>query len=174
MSSSAARHGRAVATLCLTTLALGALLACKLGKKEEAPEAGATAAPPTDLSPTPEPTTPAPTPPDTAAAPGTPAPNATTPRGATPKATTTTATASATATTTTTATASATTPPAPTASTTATATATATASHCAPKCQGVLTNCLKPATTDGGLPTLADPTACQKAFNDCVAACSAP
>ena len=42
---------------------------------------------------------------------------------------------------------------------------------CQTKCNGALQACLVPAKKEGGLPTLADPTKCQTAFNDCLSAC---
>lgn len=44
---------------------------------------------------------------------------------------------------------------------------------CADKCQGIMATCLTPTIpTDGGLPQIKDPAACQAAANACKAACS--
>jgi hypothetical protein len=43
--------------------------------------------------------------------------------------------------------------------------------ECTDRCNSALRTCLTPSVTEGGLPSLGDPTACQKAFNDCTAAC---
>lgn len=42
---------------------------------------------------------------------------------------------------------------------------------CASKCQGVLQTCLTPGKTEAGMPTFADPTKCQAAFDECAKAC---
>lgn len=42
---------------------------------------------------------------------------------------------------------------------------------CASKCQGVLQACLTPGKTEAGMPTFADPTKCQAAFDECAKAC---
>lgn len=42
---------------------------------------------------------------------------------------------------------------------------------CQTKCQAVLQACLTPGVSEAGLPTLADPTKCKTAFDECAAAC---
>lgn len=52
------------------------------------------------------------------------------------------------------------------------AAANGTVKACAEKCQAVLQGCALPQIpTDGGLPTLKDPAACQAAATACIAAC---
>lgn len=47
----------------------------------------------------------------------------------------------------------------------------ATSAACQSKCQGALQVCVTPSVTEGGLPSLGDPTKCREAFDACIAAC---
>jgi hypothetical protein len=126
-----------------------ALLACKLGKKEEtAPSATATPEPTAAATPAATPSA-APAATDTPAAPTQVQTGVTTKKGdagTTKDAGPTDASASSDA-------------------------SSGKNAACQSKCQGIMQACLTPSAKDGGLPSFGDPTKCQAAFNDCAKAC---
>jgi len=146
--------------LALTAVVLSALLACKLGKRDEEPAADAAAAEPVPVaaapaeSPAPSAASPEPT--AQPAQPGAAAPSPAAPAPV-PKLDAGVAAEAGS--------------PADAGGAAASDAGSPKSAVCQTKCQPVLQACLTPGVTEAGLPSLADPTQCKAAFDACLAAC---